>query len=300
MIKIKLLITTSLLILLIPILDKRIRLSPPNPVLNQQGITTKAANEISQIIRPAEATNHEVENIQTQQTEVENNQTKPSGFCLNVPVLMYHHVQPQNIATEKWQTALNVDTTVFESQMTYLTNSGYQTINLDQLAQALLNHQQLPPKSIALTFDDSYRDFYTFAFPIIKKYNLRANLFISTGLVENSDYLTWSQLKEMVSSNQVFAYNHTWSHANMASVPQAKMESEVQTAQKQLVDYLGTNPKIFAYPYGTENSTIINVLRENGFIAALSTIPGQVQCDSFIMTLHRTRIGNSTLAAYGI
>ena len=121
MIKIKLLITTSLLILLIPILDKRIRLSPPNPVLNQQGITTKAANEISQIIRPAEATNHEVENIQTQQTEVENNQTKPSGFCLNVPVLMYHHVQPQNIATEKWQTALNVDTTVFESQMTYLT-----------------------------------------------------------------------------------------------------------------------------------------------------------------------------------
>ena len=300
MIKIKLLITTSLLILLIPILDKRIRLSPPNPVLNQQGITIKAANEISQIIRPAEATNHEVENIQTQQTEVENNQTKPSGFCLNVPVLMYHHVQPQNIATEKWQTALNVDTTVFESQMTYLTNSGYQTINLDQLAQALLNHQQLPPKSIALTFDDSYRDFYTFAFPIIKKYNLRANLFISTGLVENSDYLTWSQLKEMVSSNQVFAYNHTWSHANMASVPQAKMESEVQTAQKQLVDYLGTNPKIFAYPYGTENSTIINVLRENGFIAALSTIPGQVQCDSFIMTLHRTRIGNSTLAAYGI
>ena len=299
MIKIKLLITTSLLMLLIPILDKGIRLSPPNPVLNQQSITIKVSNEISQIIKPAEATSKQVENSQTKLSKAENNQTKPAGFCLNVPILMYHHIQPQSIAAQKWQTALNVDTTVFESQMAYLINSGYQTISLDQLVQALENQQKLN-KVAVLTFDDGYRDFYTYAFTIFKKYNLRANLFISTGLVENSDYLTWSQLKEMVSSNQVFAYNHTWSHANMASVPQAKMESEVQTAQKQLVDYLGTNPKIFAYPYGTENSTIINVLRENGFIAALSTIPGQVQCDSFIMTLHRTRIGNSTLAAYGI
>ena len=300
MIKIKLLITTGLLILFVPILDKGVRLSPPNSALNQRGITIKAANEISQIIRPAEATNNEVENSQTQLTKVENNQTEPTGFCLNVPILMYHHIQPQLIATEKWQTALNVDTTIFESQMTYLINSGYQTISLDQVAQALLNNQQLPPKSIALTFDDGYRDFYLFAFPIITKYNLRANLFISTGLVENEDYLTWNQLKEMVSSNQVFAYNHTWSHANIASVSQAKMESEVQTAQKQLVDYLGTSPKIFAYPYGQISQNTINYLSQNGFLAAASTIQGKNQCQSDIFRLQRIRIGNSSLSAYGL
>src|SRR3989344_5825560 len=299
MIKIKLLITTSLLMLLIPILDKGIRLSP-NRVLNQQGITTKAANEISQIIKPVEATNHQVENSQTQLGKAKNNQTKPAGFCLNVPILMYHHIQPQSIATKKWQTALNVDTAVFEFQMAYLTNTGYTTVSLDQLALALTNHQALPPKSIVLTFDDGYEDIYTYAYPIIKKYQLKTNLMIPTGLIENIDYLTWSQLKEMHSSSLVFAYNHTWSHANLASVSQAKMESEVQTAQRQLADNLGTSPKIFAYPYGQISQNITNYLSQNGFLAAVSTNPGQIQCDSFIMTLHRTRIGNSALAAYGI
>ena len=300
MIKIKLLITMGLLILLVPILDKGVRLSPPNPVLNQQGVAIKAVNEISQIIRPAEATNNEVENTQTQLTKVENNQTELTGFCLNVPIIMYHHIQPQIVAAEKWQTALNVDTAVFESQMVYLTSTGYQTISLDQLTQALLNQDKLPAKSIALTFDDGYRDFYTYAFPIIKKYNLRANLFISTGLVENEDYLTWNQLKEMTSSGQIFAYNHTWSHANLASTSQTKVESEVQTAQKQLADYLGTSPKIFAYPYGQISQNIITYLSQNGFLAAASTIQGENQCQSDIFRLQRIRIGNLQLTAYGL
>jgi len=299
MIKIKLLITTSLLMLLIPILDKGIRLSPPNPVLNQQSITIKVSNEISQIIKLAEATSKQVENSQTKLSKAENNQTKPAGFCLNVPILMYHHIQPQSIAAQKWQTALNVDTTVFESQMAYLINSGYQTISLDQLVQALENQQKLN-KVAVLTFDDGYRDFYTYAFTIFKKYNLRANLFISTGLVENEDYLTWDQLKEMYSSGLVSAYNHTWSHANLALASQVKMGSEIQTAQRQLADNLGTSPKIFAYPYGQINQNIINYLSQNGFLAAVSTIQGKNQRKSNIFSLQRIRIGNSHLRSYGL
>src|SRR3990167_4415278 len=292
MIKIKLLITTGLLIFLIPLYytsSKKITLNK-SLQQNSQRITTSALNEISQIVTPVEATNQQIEAIKN----------TPTGFCLNVPILMYHHIQPQSIATKKWQTALNVDTAVFEFQMAYLTNTGYTTVSLDQLALALTNHQALPPKSIVLTFDDGYEDIYTYAYPTIKKYQLKTNLMIPTGLMENIDYLTWSQLKEMSSSGLVSAYNHTWSHANLASVSQTKMESEVQTAQRQLTDNLGTSPKILAYPYGQISQNITNYLSQNGFLAAVSTISGQVQCDSFIMTLHRTRIGNSPLSSYGI
>ena len=299
MIKIKLLITTGLLILLIPVLDKGIRPSP-NTVLNQKNITSKVSNEISQIIKTVEATNQQVERSQTQLSKEENNQTKPAGYCLNVPILMYHHIQPQSTAIEKWQTNFTVDNGTFDNQMAYLASSGYTTVSLDQLALALTNHQTLPPKSIVLTFDDGYEDIYTYAYPTIKKYQLKTNLMIPTGLMENIDYLTWSQLKEMSSSGLVSAYNHTWSHANLASVSQTKMESEVQTAQRQLTDNLGTSPKILAYPYGQISQNITNYLSQNGFLAAVSTIGGQIQCNSFIMTLHRTRIGNSPLSSYGI
>ena len=123
---------------------------------------------------------------------------------------------------------------------------------------------------------------------------------IPTGLIENIDYLTWSQLKEMHSSSLVFAYNHTWSHKNLGAASNDVISKEVLTAKGQLETNLGKPVNIFAYPYGSENNTVINFLRQNGFIAAFSTIPGQVQCDSFLMTLHRTRIGNSPLFSYGI
>jgi len=222
------------------------------------------------------------------------------GYCLNVPILMYHHIQPVEKAREKWQTNFTVNSNVFENQMAYLTNSGYTTITLNELANALINKSSLPTKSIALTFDDGYADIYTYAFPILQKYNLKGNLMISTGLINNKDYLTWAQINEMKNSNLISLYNHTWSHYNLATANSEKLASEVLTAQNQLSKYAGVNSRIFAYPYGGTSNKAINFLTENGFNTAVSTQPGQIQCDSFLMTLHRTRVGNSSLATYGI
>lgn len=223
-----------------------------------------------------------------------------TGFCQNVPILMYHHIQPMEQAKEKNQGFITVDPQTFDTQMGYLKSAGYQTISLDQLTNALINHQSLPSKSIVITIDDGYRDIHTHAYPIIRKYEINANLMISTGLIENPDYLTWGQLKEMVESGLISAHNHTWSHSNLTSVSQDKLSFEVLTAQKQLQEYLGKTSTTFAYPYGALNNTVVNFLTQNGFASAVSTISGTTQCDSFIMSLHRTRIGNSQLSAYGL
>lgn len=108
------------------------------------------------------------------------------GYCLNVPVLFYHHVQPQSMAIEKKQTSMSVDNGVFNNQMEYLKSRGYNTITVKQLVDALITHASLGPKSIAITLDDGYKDVYDYAYPIFKKYNLTANLMIATGLLEGS------------------------------------------------------------------------------------------------------------------
>ena len=50
------------------------------------------------------------------------------GFCLNVPVLMYHHVQPISIATQLGHAQLTVDSNIFEQQLGYLAAAGYHSI----------------------------------------------------------------------------------------------------------------------------------------------------------------------------
>lgn len=223
-----------------------------------------------------------------------------AGFCQRVPILMYHHIEPMDAAAAAGHAQFTVSPAVFEAQMQYLSASGYTTLFADELVDALSFVQQLPQKSIVLTFDDGYADFYQWGYPLISKYNLKGNLLISTGLLENPGYLTWGQLKEMVSLGRVSVVNHTWSHYNLASADLAKMEFELDTAQNQFEEYLGSKASVFGYPYGGVNQSVVDFLTSRGFAGALSTIDGITQCDSFLMSLHRTRVGNFPLANYGI
>lgn len=222
------------------------------------------------------------------------------GYCLHVPVLLYHHIQPDAQAQALGQKAISVDSAVFDQQMDYLATHGYQTIAAETLADALLNHTPLPQKSIVLTFDDGYSDIYTYAYPVFQKYHLTANLMIPTGLLGGSDYMSWGQLLEMTNSGLVQVSDHTWSHYAINNGPLTKIKYEIETAKQQLESNLGQKVNTFAYPYGVFDNRAISVLRQDGFTAAFSTLPGFWQCDSFIMTLHRNRIGNGSLSSYGL
>lgn len=222
-----------------------------------------------------------------------------SDFCLNVPMLIYHHIQPLDEANSLGHAQLTVDSGIFDEQMNYLVSNGYHTISSDQVVTALINHQQLPEKSIVITLDDGYDDVYNYAYGIAKKYNIVLDLMIPSGLVNNAGYLTWDQLKEMSENNLIHVYNHTWSHAALGDADRAQIEQEVMTANSQLEATLNKKINIFSYPYGSYGTTVIDFLKERGFVGGISTIDGTVQCKSYIMTLHRTHIGNAPLSVYG-
>lgn len=230
---------------------------------------------------------------------VEPTQAPLPGFCLKIPVLMYHHIQPWARAKEKGQTALSVDNEIFDQQLSYLISNGYTVITPDELINALRTNSQVLSKSIVITLDDGYRDIYEYAYPILKKYNLKASLAIPTGLMEGSDYLTWPQIEEMGRSGLVSFMNHTWSHYSLGKADIDKIKYEITTAKQQLEQH-GQSSNIFVYPYGSLTNKVIEILGQNGFAGAFSTTSGIYQCDSFIMSLHRTRIGNAPLSYFGL
>lgn len=223
------------------------------------------------------------------------------GYCLRVPILTYHHIQPENIAKKLGQTSLTVDDLIFDSQMSELITRGYTPIFANELINALITRSALPGKPIMVTMDDGYADNYTYALPILRKYNIRANLMLASGLVgSNSDMLTWDKIKEMKSSGLFYFTNHTWSHASLIRIPQSKIEAEIDTAKNQIEQYTGQSVNIFTYPYGEFNNNAVLTLKTKGYLGGFTTIPSAFQCDSFIMTLHRYHIGNAPLSAYGL
>jgi len=222
------------------------------------------------------------------------------GYCLNVPVLMYHHIQPDAEAQARGQRALSIDSGQFDLQMSYLISRGYSVISAKQLADALISHAGLPQKSIVVTMDDGYSDIYSYAYPILQKYHITASLMIPTGLLGGADYMSWGQLEEMVHSGLAYVIDRTWSHYAITHGSIDKIKYEIETGKQQLQDHTGQSVDLFGYPYGAISANAIPILRSEGFVGAFSEIPGHWQCDSFIMSLHRTRIGNASLSSYGL
>jgi peptidoglycan/xylan/chitin deacetylase (PgdA/CDA1 family) len=220
------------------------------------------------------------------------------GPCVNLPVLMYHHVQSAEAAAKN-QTGLTVTTPVFRSQMEYLKQHGYISVGAEQLLQFFDNGVGLPAKAVLLTFDDGYEDFYTDAFPVLREMDFKAVMFLPTGLMENPDYLRWEQIEEMRRSGLVLFANHTWSHKNVRSTIAVAME-EMRTADEQLSSRGLNVPKVFAYPYGLGNDNTLANLNTLGYRLAFATTPGKVLCEKHRLILPRIRVGNSALSNYGI
>jgi len=220
-------------------------------------------------------------------------------YCLNVPIILYHHVEPMAIATQLGHASLTEDSQMFEEHISYLSSHHYHFLSLENLVHAILNHKTVPAKSVVITVDDGYIDAYTYAFLYAKKYHAIINFMIPTGLVGQPDYLTWDHLKEMATSPYVRLYNHTTTHAPLGLIDQDQIIKEVTTANQALKTSLGIKNDIVVYPYGSYNDLAIQTIQQLGMIAAVSTDPGTNDCISNIMKLPRVRVGDEPIQDYG-
>ena len=76
----------------------------------------------------------------------------------------------------------------FEQQLQYICRY-YNVVSMSELAEKYYDKRNLAPNTIAITVDDGYEDFYNIAFPLLKKYQLPATLYVATGFIENKLWL---------------------------------------------------------------------------------------------------------------
>jgi peptidoglycan/xylan/chitin deacetylase (PgdA/CDA1 family) len=219
------------------------------------------------------------------------------GPCTQTPVLMYHHIQEETAAKANGQASLSVTPEFFRKQMEYLKTKSYSVIEMKQLVDFFNNGIALPKKSVLITLDDGYEDNYTNAWPILKEYGFKATIFTPTGLVDNPDYFSWSQMAEM--KDNIYFANHTWSHHSSTGT-EAVLNKEIGMADTQLAEHGYNSEKIFAYPYGKSSSNDEKILNKYGYKLAFTTTYGRILCKAKRFDLPRVRIGNADLNKYGL
>lgn len=175
----------------------------------------------------------------------------PSGR--QVPILMYHAVSDQTWGL----TGLFLSPSDMEAQLKYLTENGYDPIFFSDLP-----HLDQYKKPVILTFDDGYNNNYTDLYPLLKKYNVKATIFVIPSSVGGQYSMTAAQIKEMADSGLVSIQSHTQDHKELASLSADQQKQQFAQSQLSLARITGRIPSVLSYPSGSYDANTLSLAPE--------------------------------------
>jgi peptidoglycan/xylan/chitin deacetylase (PgdA/CDA1 family) len=214
---------------------------------------------------------------------------EPGGFQL-VPVLCYHNLGPQ----ARGRLVLAAKT--FEEQMRYLKDQGYRVVSVRALLEFNALRRQLPRKTVVLTFDDGWKAFKEYAYPVLKELGFTATLFIYTDFMGARSAMSWDDLREL-SKEGFDVQAHSKTHSDMRRKPGEPDDEYLRRLQAELVQpqalfqrQLGAPRDILAYPYGSHSDEVVAKVREAGYVAGFDVRRQGNASFGPRLTLHRSQI----------
>lgn len=121
-----------------------------------------------------------------------------------VTALMYHNVTSDESRYNDWC----ISEEQLENDINYFTQNGYIPITATELANEDMSNLD-GRKILLMTFDDGYAEWYTKVFPILKRTNTKATMFVVGSYVNRYGYLSEAEIHEMANSGLIEIGNHT-------------------------------------------------------------------------------------------
>ena len=184
-----------------------------------------------------------------------------------LPVLMYHH-----ISAEKAR-GLTIGVETLERQLYYLFENGFRTYHFHELRSI----RRFPSnKNIVITFDDAYVSQMELAVPLLKKYGLKASIFVPLDFLGKVDSWNTSSLKIMdidqlksLDPELIELGYHSFYHQRYDKLSNAEIEADMRRCLELVSENELNLSPVLAYPYGkfpkdkTRNDIFEKILSQN-------------------------------------
>jgi peptidoglycan/xylan/chitin deacetylase (PgdA/CDA1 family) len=185
-----------------------------------------------------------------------------------LPVFMYHNVRPPTGTAagdangEPW-----MDPVSFRRQVEWLAKRGYRGITLPTLLAWIAGNEELPRRSLMLTFDDAYVDIGEHALPLLEEMGFGATIFVVTDQIGGHnvwDVAHGTSARRVMSAAELCRWRdrgidfgaHSRTHPDLTKLSEAQLEDEVAGSRRILSEVLGTPVRAFAYPYCRQSAEV--------------------------------------------
>ncbi len=213
----------------------------------------------------------------------------------SIPVVMYHHVSPAG-----W--GLTISPGLFEEHLSYLKRDGWKTLSGDEFLE-IIQAEEIPAKCVLLTFDDGFADNYVYAYPILKRYGMKAILFVATSFIEDVEVnrdefrplphkeawemafterrhevmCTWAELREMEEEGVFDIQSHSHTHETPVYIKERRyreLREDLLRGKRDIEERLSKRVLHLGWPKGYYDEEGIRIATELGFKALYTTERG--------------------------
>jgi peptidoglycan/xylan/chitin deacetylase (PgdA/CDA1 family) len=215
---------------------------------------------------------------------------RPTGR--GIRILFYHRVSDD-------RDELAVTRRNFHQQMDYLTGEGYRVVDVLEAA-ALLDAGAPPEKTVALSFDDGYRDVADHAAPLLAERGFKATVFVAPAVTDGTArfswyrhqpaLLGWDEIKALDAESTLGFEAHSLTHPNLLELGDGEARREIFGSKVALEERLGRAVTAFSYPAGLFGPRERALVAEAGFRVAVSCEPGVNEPGTDRLALRRRQI----------
>ena len=194
-----------------------------------------------------------------------------AAHCLSKPrqgfrVLMYHAV---GTPADRDRLGLySMPPPLFASHMRSL--SGFSVRSIDDISRREYSEKAL---SIAVTFDDGYKDNLYQAAPILQELGIPFTVFIATGFTrsQHPSFLSPEELKELARIPDVKIGTHSSTHVPLSECDDNSLKRELVDSRAYLEDLLSQPVDTMSYPFGSVDQRVMCAVDEAGYKMAFSS-----------------------------
>ena len=196
-----------------------------------------------------------------------------------VITLMYHRFE------ENKYPSTNIRSKIFLEHLKEINNLDIEFITFNKFEKII--ETNINKNYLLLTIDDAFESFYLNAWPVLKSKKIPFVLFVSTREIGKYGYMTWKQIKEVVSSNLATIGNHSHSHDYLIDWEYDKIKSDLEISIKIFKKELGYSPKIFSYPFGEYSTSLKKIVSDLNFKFAFGQHSGVIDPTKDFLELPR-------------